>query len=100
MLRQNAADVANRIHERVGEAFVPEMFAHKIDNALPITLAALFVNGLIANDGELMRARRDENQDAIAFARLVHPEPMKSLLPRNQRIAIQLPALKINANLG
>ena len=88
MLRQSAADVADRIHERVGEAFVPEMFAHKIDNALPITLAALFVNGLIANDGELMRARRDENQDAIAFARLVHPEPVKSFLRRGERIAL------------
>ena len=87
MLRQSAADVADRIHERVGEAFVAEMFAHKINNALPVTLTALFVNGLIAHDGEFMRAGRDENQHAIAFARLVHAEPIKSFLRRGERIA-------------
>ncbi len=88
MLRQNAADLSDRISQCVGETFAPEMFTHKIDNALPVTLAALFVNSLIADDGELVRSRRDENQDAVAFARLVHPEPMKSFLRRRERIAL------------
>src|SRR5712692_9659707 len=73
MLRQSAADVADRIHERVGEAFVPEMFTHKIDNALPITLAEFLVNGLVADDGKLAGAWRHKNQHGISFGRLVHP---------------------------
>ncbi len=57
------------------------------------------MNRLIANNGEFMHTRRDENQHSIALARLMHTEPMKLLLRRKQGITLQLAALDHNANL-
>ena len=57
-------------------------------DALPELIATFFVNGLVANDGELMNTRRDKNEHRITFARLVHTEPMKLPLCRNERITL------------
>ena len=57
------------------------------------------MNGLVANDGELMNTRRDENEHRITFARLVHTEPLKFPLCGNEGIILQFPALDQNANL-
>ena len=57
-------------------------------DALPELIATFFVNGLVANDGELLNTRRDKNEDRIALARLVHTEPMKLPLRRNERITL------------
>ena len=75
------------------------MRPHSFHDALPQFIAAFFVNGLVANDGELMNTRRDENEHRITFARLVHTEPLKLPLCGNERITLQFPALDQNANL-
>ena len=76
------------------------MRAHSVDEALPKSFAEFLVNGLVADHGKLAGAWRHKNQHGISFGRLVHPKPVKLLLRRNQRIAVQLPALNINADLA
>jgi len=97
---QHRADVPNRIDERVRKPFISKMLAHHFDNTLPIKLAAFFVDRLIAHNREFARAGRYKNEDGVAFGRFVHPEPVKFLLRRNQRIAVQLSTLDIDPNLG
>ncbi|MEY2547087.1 MAG: hypothetical protein QOG48_2204 [Verrucomicrobiota bacterium] len=58
------------------------------------------MNPFIADHREFVRARRNKNQDAISFARLVHAEPVKSSRRRRQRIAFQFSALNINTNFS
>jgi len=89
----------DRIDQCVTEFFVSEMFPHFVNEPLPKVLAAFFVNRFIADDGELVRAGRHENEDRIALRRFVHSEPLKFFLCGNQRVDIQLPALNENANL-
>ncbi len=93
------AGFLDRFDERVTEFFVFEMFAHRLDQALPKLLAAFFVNGFVADHGKLVRARRHENENGISFCGLVHSEPMKLLLRRNQRIEFQFAALNKDADL-
>jgi len=76
------------------------MIAHQIDNTLPVLLAATLVNSFVADDGELMRTRRHENEDGIAFWRFAHSEPLKFFPSGDQRIDLQLAALNENANLA
>jgi hypothetical protein len=90
----------NRIHDRIRELLVSEMFPHFVNEPLPKVLAAFFVNRFIADDGELVRARCHENEHGIVFWRLVHSEPLKFFLCSDERIDIQLAALNVNANLA
>ena len=99
MFRQRFAGFLDRFDQRVIEFFILKMRAHGIDDALPELLAALFVNRLIANDRELVRARRHEDQNGVSFARSMHAELMESLCRGRKRIAVQFTALHINADL-
>ena len=99
MFRQRFARFLDRFDQRAIEFFILKMRAHGIDEALPELFAALFVNRFVANDRELVRARRHENQNGVAFSRSVHTELMESFGRGREWIAIQLPALHINADL-
>jgi len=55
------ADLLDGFDDGMTEFLVLKMCPHSIDNALPELVAALLVNRFIADDGELVRARRDEN---------------------------------------
>src|SRR5207237_3635953 len=90
----------DRFDHGVTEFLVLKMRAHSLDKPLPESLAEFLVNCLIADHGKLACAWRYKNQHGISFRRLVHPKPVKLLLCRNQGIAIQLPALNINADLA
>jgi len=57
------------------------------------------MNRPIANDGKFMGARCDEDEHGIAIGSPVHPDAMKLFLRRDQRVAAQVPALNINADL-
>ena len=46
------------------------------------------MNRVIANNRKFMNTRRDKNEHRIALARLVHTEPMKLPLCRNERITL------------
>ena len=72
----------------VGKLLLTKAIVHCGRDALPKLIATFFVNGLVANDGELMNARRDKNKHRIAFARLVHTKPMKLALRRLEGIAL------------
>ena len=57
------------------------------------------MNGFVANDREFMSTGHYENQHGVALVRIVHTEPMKLSLRRNQWIGLQFAALNKNANL-
>src|ERR1700737_2725266 len=99
MSRQRFANFFDRFDQRVTEFFVPKMFAHPGNKVLPELLTAPFVDGFIAYHGELMRAGCDKNEDAVAFACLVHPKPLEFFLRRNHWITSQLSTLDIDADL-
>ena len=58
------------------------------------------MNAFVADDCELVGARRDENQNGISIGRFMHFKPVKFFLRGNQRIDLQLAALNKNANLA
>jgi len=60
---------------------------------LPELVATFFVNALVTNNRKFMNTWCDKNQHRIALARLVHTEPLKLPLRRNERIALQFAAL-------
>src|SRR3977135_4165683 len=99
MFRERFAGFLDRFDQRVIEFFIRKMRAQRIDDAFPELLAALFVNRLIANDRELVRARRHEDQNGVSFARSMHAELVESLGRGGERIAFQFSALHINADL-
>src|SRR5438132_14125055 len=99
MSGQYFSDFLDRLDHGVTEFLVAKMRAHPIDKALPEFFAAFFVNGLIANDCKLVRARGDEDQHGVPLARLVHSHSVELFLRRNQRIRIYLSVLNINENL-
>ena len=88
MRRQRFARFLNPFDYRVAEFLVSKMVAHEIDNALPVTLAAFFVDRFVPHDGELVGARRHENEDSVAFGRLVHAEAIEFFLRGVERIGI------------
>ncbi len=97
---QYTPDFLDRFYQRITELLILKMRPHSVHDALPEFIATFFVNGLVANNGELMDSRRDKNEHRIALARLVHPEPMKLPLRGNEGIILQFPALDQNANLA
>jgi len=100
MRRQHFPRFLDRFDQRVAEFLVSEMFAHCIYEPLPKLLPTLLMDRFVADHGELVRARRHENEDSVAFWRFVHAEPIKFLLRGDQRIRVQLSALNVNSNLA
>lgn len=100
MRSQNFPHLANRFHNCVGEFLKAKMFSHQIDNALPVRLAASFMDRLIAHYGKFLCPRDDEDEDGIALASSFHSQPLKFLLSGNKRIAFQFPSLNVNTNLA
>src|SRR2546423_10574539 len=100
MRGQRVADFVNRLDKRVTKSFAPKMFAHAFHQPLPQLFAAFLVDCSVTNDRELMRARRDENEDGVSLRQFMQPKAMKSFLRRSQRIDMQLAALNKNADLA
>jgi len=100
MRGERFAGFFDRFDQSVAEFLISEMFAHAVRQSLPQSFATFFVNGCVADDGELAGARRDENEDSVALGRFMHSEPVKFLLRGDQRIDIYLAALNKNANLA
>src|SRR5436853_277128 len=96
---QHAPNLLNRFDQRMTELLGFKMRAHSFYNALPELFAAFVMDRFIANNGEFMHARRDENQHGVALARLVHTKPMKLLPRRKEGITFQPAELDQNANL-
>ena len=100
MRREHFADFSDHLRQCVIEFFVLKMRPHPVHNVLPELFAAFFVDRLIANNSELARSWRYENQHRIALAGLIHSEPLKFFLSNDPRIATQFVALNINANFA
>ena len=80
MLGEQLTRGFDRFHQRVRELFPPKVLAHALYQPLPEFRAALPVHPFVPDDGEFLRARQHENQDAISFPGRVHPELVKFLL--------------------
>ena len=100
MSGEQFADFLDAFDNSMAKLLILKMCAHSTYNVFPELLAALFVNCFVADDGEFVRSRRDENQHGIALASLVHPETLKFFLCNDQRIGIQFATLNVNANLA
>lgn len=100
MCGQQFADFLYAFDDGAAKLLVLEMRPHSTCNVLPELFAALFVNRFVANNGELVRSRRYENQHRIALAGLMHSETLKLFLCNDQRIDIEFSTLNINANLA
>lgn len=85
---QYVPDFIDRFYQRITELLILEMRPHSFHNASPEFIAAFFMNRVVPNDRKFLNTRRDKNEDRIAFARLVHTEPMKLPLRRNERITL------------
>lgn len=99
MRGQHFADFVDRLDQRVTELLILKMASHVFCDLLPEYIAAFLVDRFVANNGELVCARRHENQHRVTLARFVHMEPMKLPLCRNKRIAFQFATLDQDANL-
>ena len=80
MRGQQFTDFLDALDDGVTKPLILKMDTHSIHNVLPELFAAFFVNRFIANNSELVRPRRNENQHSIAFASLVHSEALKFFL--------------------
>ena len=100
MRGQQFADFLDRLDQRVTELLILKMRPHVFGDLLPEYVAAFLVDRFVANNGELVRTRRHENQHRITLARFVHIEPMKLPLCRNERITFQFSTLNKGANLA
>jgi len=76
------------------------MFPHPLDEIRPKLLAAFLVDAFVANDRELLRPRRDENQDAVPFPRFLHPKLQKFLLSSLKCVLLKFSPLEKDANLA
>ena len=65
MFRQNFAGFLDAVNNAFCEFRFAEITGHSFRELLPKGIAAFFMDGLIANHREFMRARRDKNQHAI-----------------------------------
>ena len=97
---QQSAGRPNRLDQRLGEVFPEKMFPHSIDQILPECFSTCPVHAFVSDYRELLHARRDENQHAVAFARLVHPELDEFPTGALQNVFFEFSALKEHADLA
>ena len=77
MLRQQAARLPDRMDDGVGEILRLEMRPHRLRQRFPKRLAALLVHASVADDRELLGARRNEDENGVAFTRLRHAKSLE-----------------------
>ena len=77
---QNSAHFLDRVQNGFSEPGLFEQFSHSGADLLPESVAALFVDALIAHDGELACARDEVNQDRVAMPGAGHAHLQKALL--------------------
>src|SRR4029077_16730201 len=99
MLRQQAARLPDRMYDGVGEMLRLEVWPHRLRQCFPKRLAALLVHASVPDDRELLRARRDKNQDGVALAGLRHAQSLE-LRPRVGHRVGHITALDENADLA
>ena len=100
MCGQQFADFLYAFDDGAAKLLVLKMRPHSTCNVLPELFAALLVNRFVANNGELVRSRRYENQHRIALAGLVHSQALKFFPCNDQRIGTKRSALNIDANFS
>ena len=99
MLRQQAARLPDRMDDGVGEVLRFEMRPHRLRQRLPKRLAALLVHASISNDRKLLGARRNEDENGIAFPRLRHAKSLELVAGIGDRVG-HITALNENADLA
>ena len=90
----------DRLHDRIGKLLLLKMHPHRLNQLLPEFRAAPLVHALVADNRELLRTWRDEDQDRVPLGRLVHPELDEFLLREGERIALHVRAVDEDADLS
>jgi len=88
MALQHAPDLLDRFNQRIAKLLILKMHPHSFHDTLPEFIAAFFMNAVVPNNSKFMNTRCDKNEHRIALARLMHTEPMKLPLRRNERITL------------
>ena len=99
MLRQQAARLPDRMYDGVGEMLRFEVRPHRLRQRFPKRLAALLVHASVSDDRELLGARRNEDENGVAFTRLRHAKSLE-LGPRIGHRVGHITALNENADLA
>ena len=79
VLGQQSSRTLDALSEALGEFAFAESGAHQGGEFAPECIATLRVNALVSDDGEIARARRDEEEDAVALLGGAHVEQIKLL---------------------
>jgi len=74
MLGEQLAGSVNSMDDSFGELSLPKQLAHGSGDVLPKRLPTLGVHCRVSQDREVLRFRRDENQDRIAMLGFVHAQ--------------------------
>jgi len=98
MLRQQAARLADPMHNGVGEILRLKMSPHCLRQRLPERQAAFLVHSSVSNDGKLLGARRHEDENRVPLTRCRHAKFFELLLRRQNNIA-ELAMLDVNPDL-
>ncbi len=99
VLRQQVTRTSDRLDECVGKLLALEMATHRLHESFPKFGPTFLMHSLIAHDRKLLRARRDEDENAIALAGPRHTELLELLAPRAYRVG-HFAALNENADLA
>src|SRR5436190_6303740 len=99
MVGQNPPSLFDRFDQPVGKIGIQEMLAHRDDEMIPKLSTTLRMNAIVSDNRKLSGPRCDEDQDPISLVGLFHTEPLEFGSGFNQRLAIQLASLNVNANL-
>jgi len=80
MFGQQFARLLNAVGDARGKIALSKITAHRLRQPPPEFIAATGMHRLITNHGKFAGARRHENQNAVAFARLIQLQAEKFLL--------------------
>ncbi len=69
MAGEQLAGLDDAVFDGIGELALSEMVGHGMGDLLPEVIAAAGVDGLVAQDGELLTQRGHEDQHAMAQGR-------------------------------
>lgn len=99
MLGKQSADPVDRMHHRLSKILRTEVYRHGLDKLVPELVAATLMDSFVANHGELLRTRRDKDQNAVALARRRHPEFFKLRAGGRDRV-VDVAVLHIDAHFA
>src|SRR3954454_3345919 len=93
MLAEKRADALDPFNQRIREGFALEVIPHRLDQPIPKLDAAFLVNAFVTDDGELPRARRNQDEHGVPLSCLSHRELVELLRRERERLVLDFAAL-------